>query len=853
MVDGTAILDAIVESVWRASWQGAALAVAVLAVVGLLRNRLSPAWRYGLWSLVLVRLFLPIAPQARWSPFNLVEGWGEQTASDAPDPFATTPRDNPPRFETTNERIDPTLVEGKAAVPLEAPDRPVLPASASLAFNSRRSVALVWLSGAILMAVWMGCRWWRLRQAAGAWPEVADRHVLDILVDCQDRLGLRRLVRLCVAPGDTGPAVLGVWRPRIVLPEVVLHGFGRDRLEAILLHELAHVRRRDVVVHWLMMAARVLHWFNPIAWLALSRMAAERELACDDVVIDVLGPSSRRLYGETMLRLLERLVVGPTAPGVVHFFGSNRRLRMRLESLARPARFTSGGRTLAITLLLGLALLGLTDSIRSRASAQARDAIPAPRLGIDAPAAAVGPVEDPTDVRLQGRVLDHLGEPVRGADVLLLGRRKLTVYVLPSNMSPRFRLGWSTPAADEPRSVKTDDQGRFIVRDSASASNRVAVVSDRVWLTEVPLERISDRADATIRLPEPGSIRIRCDIPHKPAKQEFQVTLRTVDGVDWEPDVIYMRDLDVPNPGQEVIGSLPTAQYVIERINSIDRGSWGTLATFCERTLVPVATGRTTDVDFDRRIGRPVTGRVRGLDNVKLRFAYVSVGYLGPPEAPSPQGRRQQMLTHFDVIPIGLDGRFVTPPLPPGHYDFELSALHAATPRAEVQSPDFQGNAQIDVPAEGEIPPVEIVAKTAHPDPRHAPKPRDRATELAAHERALRNARELVDQTYKALEKEHEFNDPRWPFIITVRDVQNRVLIDATFKGRGKSKGEIDRVMQARRAWLRVDPNAKVIHVEGEVLEIQGFGQNDTMMVSAGLFDIPILGQDDSAASKTSP
>ncbi len=93
-----------------------------------------------------------------------------------------------------------------------------------------------------------------------------------------------------------------------------------------------------------MTAARVLHWFNPIAWLALSRMAAEREQACDDVVIDVLGPSSRQLYGETMLRLLERLVVRPMVPGVVHFFGSRRRLRTRLESLTRPGGSPVAGR-----------------------------------------------------------------------------------------------------------------------------------------------------------------------------------------------------------------------------------------------------------------------------------------------------------------------------------------------------------------------------------------------------------------------------------------------------------------------------------------------------------------------------
>ena len=289
--------------------------------------------------------------------------------------------------------------------------------------------ASIWLLGVIAMAARIGLSAWRLRRAARAWPEIADPRVLELLADCRRRLGLRRPVRLCVAPDETGPAVVGAWRPRIVLPEAVLSGFGRDRLEAILLHELAHVRRRDVVVHWLMTAARVLHWFNPIAWLALSRMAAEREQACDDVVIDVLGPSSRQLYGETMLRLLERLVVRPMVPGVVHFFGSRRRLRTRLESLTRPRRLAGHGKTIAIALLVALALLGLTDAVRSKATARAgeqRETPPAP----ESPKGA-------TEVRLQGRVLDHLGKPVAGADVLLLAGEKLTVYATPGHPNPQ--------------------------------------------------------------------------------------------------------------------------------------------------------------------------------------------------------------------------------------------------------------------------------------------------------------------------------------------------------------------------------------------------------------------------------
>ena len=156
--------------------------------------------------------------------------------------------------------------------------------------------------------------------------------------------------------------------------------------------------------------------------------------------------------------------------------------------------------------------------------------------------------------------------------------------------------------------------------------------------------------------------------------------------------------------------------------------------TFCERRLLPVTAGKTTDSEYNRKTGKPVTGRVRGLEGVKLRYAEVSIGMLGPEEAPTPRGGRTRFFTHFDVMPIGPDGRFTTPPLPPGRYDLSLFAIRATTPRAglhEGQHSDFGGGARINVPERGEVQPVEIVAKERRPEARaQAAKPDPRAPRL---------------------------------------------------------------------------------------------------------------------------
>ena len=131
MGSAPAILEVVGQSVWRASWQASALAVAVLAAVTLWRGRLSPAWRYVLWSLVLVRLLLPLAPPARWSPYNLAEGLGERIASSEPatvaEPALPAPvlvaADVVPSPSTSFEPPDgPILTATTPGVSFEMPD-----------------------------------------------------------------------------------------------------------------------------------------------------------------------------------------------------------------------------------------------------------------------------------------------------------------------------------------------------------------------------------------------------------------------------------------------------------------------------------------------------------------------------------------------------------------------------------------------------------------------------------------------------------------------------------------------------------------------------------------------------------
>ena len=107
-------------------------------------------------------------------------------------------------------------------------------------------------------------------------------------------------------------------------------------------------------------------------------------------------------------------------------------------------------------------------------------------------------------------------------------------------------------------------------------------------------------------------------------------------------------------------------------------------------------------------------------------------------------------------------------------------------------------------------------------------------------------AGDLEDVLYKILKRDREFNDPRWPFVIEVRDVQGKFLVDATFKHRNKEhNAEFDAVIQAKRDVLRFDSERKIVRVLLKECEAQRFRRDaDIVLINDDTLDIPIPAAD---------
>lgn len=120
--------------------------------------------------------------------------------------------------------------------------------------------------------------------AGSAFQSLSSERINVAFIDARRALNIRQSVKLLVHPDKTVPVVWGILRPRLVLP-VPAMDWPEQQLQSVLLHELAHIKRRDTLGQLLAQFACVMHWFNPLVWFAGWRLHVERERACDDLVL----------------------------------------------------------------------------------------------------------------------------------------------------------------------------------------------------------------------------------------------------------------------------------------------------------------------------------------------------------------------------------------------------------------------------------------------------------------------------------------------------------------------------------------------------------------------------------------
>jgi len=398
-----------------------AVLIAVAVIVGpWARRAFGRNGAHWLWIAVLPALLWPLPPK---TPLSLRNLWAsKKTVPMAEIAASGVPKSAPAvaaaifkvrELEGERPRAAETLAEGK----LDG-------AHTSRVGDPAQWLVCLWLAGVIASLAQLCWRWrqtiWRLRDAR----PVTDGRAWEFL----QRFQHGRRVSLAVTSSVRAPALEGLWHPRILIPEGWLEEIPASELESILLHELGHHSRGDLVWEWLFAIARCVHWMNPAVWLAERLARRERELACDAWALERSACPVQ--YGEALVEALRRVQRCPAGSfGVVAMADDVRQIARRLEWINRYRR---SPRWLAALAWFPAALvLALVGSDPMAVNAEGASAPTAPdKSGVDGLPDPLETEEAPTE---------PLPLSMRSVEV--------TMRILRVPESMTRELGW--PVADE--------------------------------------------------------------------------------------------------------------------------------------------------------------------------------------------------------------------------------------------------------------------------------------------------------------------------------------------------------------------------------------------------------------------
>ncbi len=308
--------------------------------------RASAGARHLVWLAALAALLLLLPPMAAWSPLPVRVLPAARQAAAVPTelPGAVAPDASTP--------IGRAGVVTPAASTREGEGAPL---------GVGNVLFLLWGAGALVLLGRLAYGAWSVRRIVARARRLDQPDWRAPLFEIADRLGLEAAPELLQSDAVRMPFATGLWTPRIVLP-AESEGWTAARRSAVLIHELGHVRRRDLVGHTLSRVACALYWFHPLVWTAARQLRSESERACDDLAL-VFGarPSD---YAEHLLDIVT-CVRDHRTPAVALAMAHRREFEGRMLAILNPelrrrapgrlATLSLAGSMVALALLVGAA------------------------------------------------------------------------------------------------------------------------------------------------------------------------------------------------------------------------------------------------------------------------------------------------------------------------------------------------------------------------------------------------------------------------------------------------------------------------------------------------------------------
>lgn len=345
----------IIYFVIKASLLASIMALLILIIKLVMGKRLAPNLHYYIWLLLIIKLIVPYGPQSKISLYNLA------------------PADNNVKIESSlnkaslkdNSHVtqisDSKAYDDKFTVNTVDSLKGNVDEKSKVSFNYSSLLFTIWIFGISVGAIYILCGTIRMKKIT-ALP-YQDEKIKDILNSCQNILKLRKKVGIVITNNIYSPSLYGLFKPIIIIPKKITMELSEKELTYIIMHELFHLKRKDILLSWISSLLKLIYWFNPIIIFSLNKMQKDCEICCDASVLRYLAEDENLAYGNTIINVLELVNKSTWLPGTTSIVIKKSDLKRRIEMISKYKNSSINAVVLGVIAILIVAVVGLTGGI----------------------------------------------------------------------------------------------------------------------------------------------------------------------------------------------------------------------------------------------------------------------------------------------------------------------------------------------------------------------------------------------------------------------------------------------------------------------------------------------------------
>lgn len=291
--------------------EGSIVVLIILILRVFIKNRIKKSFAYYLWLILIIKILIPISIESSLSVFNVLKSSNVESAI-VEDIDENILSDNLINHEfIKNEDLvlsesteDLNIIESNVNKNNEEIDLDYINQINSANLNS--ILVLIWAIGVIVLSIktiygYVDLRK-KVRKNAGE-----DNELNEVLEVLKEKLQIKKKVKIKETNLVQSPMLMGEINPIILIPSNLKNKLSKKEIEFIILHELSHLKRKDVVILWLFKLVTIINFYNPLIRYSYKLMKEDCEKACDEYVLSKIEKDENINYGQTIIKVIENI------------------------------------------------------------------------------------------------------------------------------------------------------------------------------------------------------------------------------------------------------------------------------------------------------------------------------------------------------------------------------------------------------------------------------------------------------------------------------------------------------------------------------------------------------------------